>query len=196
MRKRAIGRSGPPAVKPVRGLARVGSEGLLAFVASQQKEAWPDIFMNHPGPDSLRAKSAPAGEVVIITDFIGSGNRIRSMLDKFWANAIGGMFGGGGEAQAAEAPADEPQVDDGGFDDGGHFGDIEYVSEGDYGVLSRIEDDELLNLVIPQPETFAYAEERRLFCVALTRASLGVYSHHQQSPAVPLYTGTLRACRG
>nr|WP_246805517.1 topoisomerase DNA-binding C4 zinc finger domain-containing protein [Mesorhizobium mediterraneum] len=49
------------------------------------------------------------------------------------------------------------------------------VSEGDYGVPSRIEDDELLNLVIPKPETFAYAEERRLFYVALTRASRGVY---------------------
>ncbi|PBC19312.1 hypothetical protein CK226_29725 [Mesorhizobium sp. WSM4311] len=85
VRRRAIGRSGPPAVKPVRGRARVGSEGLLAFVASQQKDAWPKIFMNHPGPDSLRAKSAPAGEIVIITDFIGSGSRVRSMLDKFWA---------------------------------------------------------------------------------------------------------------
>ncbi|BCG69846.1 hypothetical protein MesoLj113a_10040 [Mesorhizobium sp. 113-1-2] len=49
------------------------------------------------------------------------------------------------------------------------------VSEGNYGVPSRIEDDELLNLVIPRPETFAYAEERRLFYVALTRASRGVY---------------------
>ncbi|OWO92789.1 DNA helicase UvrD [Rhizobium esperanzae] len=49
------------------------------------------------------------------------------------------------------------------------------VSEGDYGVPSRVEDDELLNLVIPRPETFAYAEERRLFYVALTRASRGVY---------------------
>lgn len=49
------------------------------------------------------------------------------------------------------------------------------VSEGDYGVPSRIEDDELLNLVIPQPETFPYAEERRLFYVALTRASRGVW---------------------
>jgi DNA helicase-4 len=49
------------------------------------------------------------------------------------------------------------------------------VSEGDYGVPSRIEDDELLNLVTPRPETFAYAEERRLFYVALTRASRGVY---------------------
>ncbi|MBB2701053.1 UNVERIFIED_ORG: DNA helicase-4 [Rhizobium esperanzae] len=49
------------------------------------------------------------------------------------------------------------------------------VSEGDYGVPSRIEDDELLNLVMPRPETFEFAEERRLFYVALTRASRGVF---------------------
>ncbi len=49
------------------------------------------------------------------------------------------------------------------------------VSEGDYGVPSRIEDDELLSLVMPRPETFEYAEERRLFYVALTRASRGVF---------------------
>lgn len=49
------------------------------------------------------------------------------------------------------------------------------VSEGDYGVPSRIEDDELLNLVIPLPETYQYAEERRLFYVALTRASRGTF---------------------
>lgn len=49
------------------------------------------------------------------------------------------------------------------------------VSEGDYGMPSRIEDDELLNLVMPRPETFEYAEERRLFYVALTRASRGVF---------------------
>ena len=49
------------------------------------------------------------------------------------------------------------------------------VSEGGYGVPSQIEDDELLNLVMPRPETFEYAEERRLFYVALTRASRGVF---------------------
>lgn len=49
------------------------------------------------------------------------------------------------------------------------------VSEGDYGVPSRIEDDELLNLVIPRPETFPYAEERRLFYVAMTRARRGAF---------------------
>lgn len=85
MRRRAVGRAGPPAVKPIRGRARVGSEGLVAFIVSQQKDAWPKIFMNHPGPDLLRGKSAPAGEIIILTDFIGSGSRIRTMLNKFWA---------------------------------------------------------------------------------------------------------------
>ncbi len=49
------------------------------------------------------------------------------------------------------------------------------ISEGDYGVPSRIEDDELLNLVMPRPETFEFAEERRLFYVAFTRARRGVF---------------------
>lgn len=49
------------------------------------------------------------------------------------------------------------------------------VSEGDYGVPSQIESDELLNLVIPIPETYPFAEERRLMYVVLTRASRGVY---------------------
>ncbi|KEZ21325.1 putative ATP-dependent DNA helicase [Sphingobium yanoikuyae] len=55
------------------------------------------------------------------------------------------------------------------------------VSEGDYGVPSRIEDDELLNLVIPRPEEFEYAEERRLFYVALTRASRGTFLLYNSS---------------
>lgn len=41
------------------------------------------------------------------------------------ANAIGGMFGSGGDAQAAEAP-EESQVDDAGIDDDGDFGDMEF----------------------------------------------------------------------
>lgn len=45
------------------------------------------------------------------------------------------------------------------------------VSEEDYGVPSKIEDDELLKLVIPEAEQFEFAEERRLFYVALTRCS-------------------------
>lgn len=81
---RAIGRAGPPAVSPIRGSMRVGSEGLMAFLASQGSESRAKIVMNHPGPDRIRAKSGPAGEIVLLTDFIGSGTRIRTMLDKFW----------------------------------------------------------------------------------------------------------------
>lgn len=54
------------------------------------------------------------------------------------------------------------------------------VSEGSYGIPSRIEDDELLNLVIPLPEKYPYAEERRLFYVALTRATQGAMILHDR----------------
>jgi len=85
IRRRATGYRGPPAVKPIRGRSRVGSEGPLAFLVSQQVAAWPKIFLNHPGPDRIRGRTTPVGEIIIVTDFIGSGQRIRSMLDKFQA---------------------------------------------------------------------------------------------------------------
>ena len=44
------------------------------------------------------------------------------------------------------------------------------ATRGRMGFPSEIVDDSLLNLVLPEPETFAHAEERRLFYVALTRA--------------------------
>ena len=44
------------------------------------------------------------------------------------------------------------------------------VSAGRMGFPSEIEDDPLLDLVLPEAETFDHAEERRLFYVALTRA--------------------------
>lgn len=84
IRKRAVGYSGPPAIRPTRGRARVGSEGAIAYLISQEVERWPRILKNHPGPDRIRAKSSPVGAIVIVTDFIGSGKRVRKMLDKFW----------------------------------------------------------------------------------------------------------------
>lgn len=48
------------------------------------------------------------------------------------------------------------------------------VNSGRYGFPSRIVDDPLLQLVIPRPETFPDAEERRLFYVAITRAKIAV----------------------
>jgi hypothetical protein len=85
LRRRAVGSAGPAGVKPTRGAARVGSEGLVSFLIAQEKEAWPRVYMTQPGPDRLRAKSSPAGSIAVVTDFIGSGRRVCTMLDKFWA---------------------------------------------------------------------------------------------------------------
>jgi hypothetical protein len=84
-RRRAVGRQGPAAIKPIRGSPRVGSEGWIAFLISQAVKASPRIFLNHPGPDRLRSRKQPVGALAIVTEFIGSGARVRTMLDKFWA---------------------------------------------------------------------------------------------------------------
>ena len=44
-----------------------------------------------------------------------------------------------------------------------------------YGFPSQIEDDPLIEIVLSDSSQFAYAEERRLFYVAMTRARRGVY---------------------
>ncbi|USP39510.1 UvrD-helicase domain-containing protein [Acinetobacter sp. XS-4] len=49
------------------------------------------------------------------------------------------------------------------------------LNSGDSAFPSEKEDDPLLNIVLPQPETHAFAEERRLFYVALTRAKEKVF---------------------
>lgn len=84
LRRRAVGRRGPEPVKPIRGGGRVGSEGLVAFVISQAVGTRPNIFMNHPGPDLIRGKTAPPATIAIVADFIGSGSRVREVLDAFW----------------------------------------------------------------------------------------------------------------
>ena len=47
---------------------------------------------------------------------------------------------------------------------------IHHMNNGNFEFPSEISDDPLLDLVIPEKETFPYAEERRLLYVALTRA--------------------------
>jgi len=85
-RLRAVGRNFSP-IKPIRGGTRVGSEGLIASVISQEVMAWPKVLINHPGPDRMRAKSGPTQTLVIVTDLIGSGQRITTWLDKLWNTA-------------------------------------------------------------------------------------------------------------
>lgn len=49
------------------------------------------------------------------------------------------------------------------------------VTGGRKGFPSAIEDDPILQCAMPEPEVFPFAEERRLFYVALTRARRGVF---------------------
>jgi hypothetical protein len=81
IRIRAYGNRGPQAVQPTRGRSRVGSEGWTAFLISQAVEASRTIYLNHPGPDRIRRHKV--GLIAIVTDFIGSGGRVNTMLDKF-----------------------------------------------------------------------------------------------------------------
>ncbi|WP_447412213.1 topoisomerase DNA-binding C4 zinc finger domain-containing protein, partial [Acinetobacter baumannii] len=50
-----------------------------------------------------------------------------------------------------------------------------HLNSGSSAFPAEKEDDPLLNLILPQPEIHAFAEERRLFYVALTRAKEKVY---------------------
>lgn len=72
-------------VSPRRGATRVGSEGWMAFLISQAVKANPR-FVNHPSPRQYLSpkKTNRIRRIVIVTDFIGSGDRIWTMLDKFW----------------------------------------------------------------------------------------------------------------
>lgn len=59
----------------------VGSEGILAALITKFCSSHPKASVSHPGPDALRSKMAR--KIVIVTDFIGSGLRLSSMLDSF-----------------------------------------------------------------------------------------------------------------
>tara|TARA_R110002072_G_scaffold273000_1_gene433263 strand:- start:3073 stop:4371 length:1299 start_codon:yes stop_codon:yes gene_type:complete len=84
IRERATGMKGPFPIKPIRGGVRVGSEGFISSLIAQTVKKYPGILINTPGPDRFRSKTSPISTIAIVTDFIGSGNRLRSMLDKFW----------------------------------------------------------------------------------------------------------------
>lgn len=58
-------------------------------------------------------------------------------------------------------------------------------NQGAYGFPSLIEDDPILDFVLSQSETFPYAEERRLFYVAMTRAKKRAYVLYDKSKPSP-----------
>lgn len=84
-RSRAVPNARFEAVRPRRGSTRVGSEGWMAFLVSQAVKA-NARYVGHPSPKQYTS-STPAGrirKVVIVTDFIGSGDRLWNMLERFW----------------------------------------------------------------------------------------------------------------
>jgi hypothetical protein len=63
----------------------IGSEGLLANLITNYCRLHAPKALNHPGPDLLRKRRV--GPIVIVADFIGSGNRVWEMLEAFRAIA-------------------------------------------------------------------------------------------------------------
>ena len=59
----------------------VGSEGSIATLITSYQRLHGDHVLDHPGPDLLRGRRA--GSIVIVADFIGSGMRVREMLEAF-----------------------------------------------------------------------------------------------------------------
>lgn len=85
MRSRAVPKARFEAVKPRRGSTRVGSEGWMAFLVSQAVKA-NSRYVGYPSPKQYSSTN-PASrirKVVIVTDFIGSGDRLWNMLERFW----------------------------------------------------------------------------------------------------------------
>mgnify|MGYP001159919466 CR=1 FL=1 len=62
----------------------IGSEGLVASLISSLCRAEPTQFHNHPGPDRIREQPNPVRVHLLVTDFIGSGQRAFLNLEAAW----------------------------------------------------------------------------------------------------------------
>ena len=79
-----IGRAVGDGIQPVEVDLKkqdVGSEGIVAAFITKFCKASSEVCISHPGPDILRKKKVR--KIVLVTDFIGSGNRLYKMLDAF-----------------------------------------------------------------------------------------------------------------
>ena len=83
--RRSIGGGPKPVDSTHAGRHEVGSEGLLAQIATQIQRGDAKTFFNHPGPNAIRQNSIRY--FVLITDFVGTGNQASEYLDAAWRNA-------------------------------------------------------------------------------------------------------------
>ena len=60
----------------------VGSEGAIANFITGYERLHRNRVLSHPGPDALRSQRV--SHIIIVSDFIGSGKRVREMLEAFW----------------------------------------------------------------------------------------------------------------
>ena len=77
---RATG-DGPPPIMFDPNEPEVGSEGLIATLVTSFQRLHQDDVLNHPGPELMRKRRV--GPIVVLTDFIGSGQRVHEMLEAF-----------------------------------------------------------------------------------------------------------------
>jgi hypothetical protein len=80
--RRAYG-EGPLPISPVgRNRADIGSEGIVAQLVSALCRERRQDFLNHPGPDEIRAKRVR--RFVLVTDLVASGDRSTAYLSAAW----------------------------------------------------------------------------------------------------------------
>ena len=80
--RRAYG-VGPQPIQPTRRYdPSVGSEGIVAQLASELCREFPAWCIDHPGPDKIREKRVRG--FFLLTDFLGTGTRARTYLQAAW----------------------------------------------------------------------------------------------------------------
>lgn len=74
---------GPQPVKPKHNHdLTVGSEGIVAWLISELCQEHPKKFICHPSPGQIRQKRVR--KFIVVTDIIGSGNRVYEYLESAW----------------------------------------------------------------------------------------------------------------
>ena len=80
--RRAFG-PGPPVINPTRTVdPEVGSEGPISQIVTGVVRQHGKRATLHPGPDTIRSREVR--RFILVTDFIGSGNRATRYLDAAW----------------------------------------------------------------------------------------------------------------
>ena len=80
--RRAVG-AGPPVIRPRRTIDQeVGSEGIIAQIVTEIRRQNRSKVSIHPGPDQIRNRKIR--RFILVTDFIGTGERASRYLDAAW----------------------------------------------------------------------------------------------------------------